>query len=121
MRVADASLPDIAMQPTTAERARWAFRNSNEVRSQNDQARRDSGWHPPVDARYYLDPATDEPHIYSHAVNEREIEDVLVRPIEDRPGREGSRVAMGRRAQVGFCHHGVSTGPQGLACVTPEA
>jgi hypothetical protein len=34
--------------------------------------------------------------IYGHAVTEREVEDVLGRPIEDRPGREGSRVAIGQ-------------------------
>jgi len=49
-----------------------------------------------VDARYYIDPRTGEPHIYGHAVNEREVEDVLGRPIEDRPGREGSRIAIGQ-------------------------
>jgi len=49
-----------------------------------------------VDARYYIDPGTDEPHIHGHAVSEREVEDVLVRPIEDRPGSEGSRVAIGQ-------------------------
>ena len=49
-----------------------------------------------MDARYYIDPGTGEPHIYSHAVNEREVEDVLGRPIEDRPGREGSRIAVGQ-------------------------
>jgi len=49
-----------------------------------------------VDARYDIDPETDEPHIYGHAVTEREVEDVLGRPIEDRPGRDGSRVALGQ-------------------------
>jgi hypothetical protein len=49
-----------------------------------------------VDARYYLDPRTGRPHIHNHAVNEREVEDVLGRPIEDRPGRDGSRVAIGQ-------------------------
>jgi len=49
-----------------------------------------------VDARYYIDPGTDEPHIYGHAVTEREVEDVLGRPIEDRLGREGARVAIGQ-------------------------
>ena len=49
-----------------------------------------------MDARYYIDPGTDEPHIYGHGVNEREVEDILGRPIEDRPGREGSRVAIGQ-------------------------
>ena len=49
-----------------------------------------------MNARYYIDPSTDEPHIYGHAVTEREVDDVLGRPIEDRPGREGSRVAIGQ-------------------------
>jgi hypothetical protein len=49
-----------------------------------------------VEARYHIDPDTDEPHIYGHAVTEREVEDVLGRDIEDRPGREGSRVAIGQ-------------------------
>jgi hypothetical protein len=49
-----------------------------------------------VDARYYIDPGTHEPRIYNHAVNAREVEDVLGRPMEDRPGRDGSRVALGQ-------------------------
>ena len=47
-------------------------------------------------ARYYVDSVTDEPHIYNHAVNEDEVKDVLGRAIEDRPGREGSQVAIGQ-------------------------
>jgi hypothetical protein len=31
-----------------------------------------------------------------HAVTEGEVEEVLVRPLEDRPGSEGSRVAVGQ-------------------------
>jgi hypothetical protein len=46
--------------------------------------------------RFYIDPTTNEPHIYGHDVNEHEVEDVLTRPIEDRPGSEGSRVAVGQ-------------------------
>lgn len=46
--------------------------------------------------RFYIDPATDEPHIFNHGVKEDEVEDVLVRLGEDRPGREGSRVAIGQ-------------------------
>jgi hypothetical protein len=49
-----------------------------------------------VDVRYYIDPETDQPHIYRHAVEKEEVGDVLRRPMEDRPGREGSRVAVGR-------------------------
>ncbi len=46
--------------------------------------------------RYYIDPATGEPHIYRHNVEEDEVEDVLAKPIEDRAGTEGSRVAIGQ-------------------------
>jgi len=46
--------------------------------------------------RYYVDPETGLPHIDRHDVNEREVEEVLSRAGEDRPGREGSRVALGQ-------------------------
>jgi hypothetical protein len=46
--------------------------------------------------RFYIDPGTGEPHIYNHGVDESEVEDVLARSGEDRPGREGSRVAIGQ-------------------------
>jgi hypothetical protein len=49
-----------------------------------------------VNARFYIDPRSGQPHIYSHGVSESEVEDVLRRPIEDRPGREGARVAIGQ-------------------------
>jgi len=51
-----------------------------------------------VDLRFYLDPETGEPHIYQHGVTEEEVAEVLRRPGEDRPGREGSRVAIGKTA-----------------------
>jgi hypothetical protein len=43
-----------------------------------------------------VDPETGEPHIYAHQVTEEEAADVLRNPGKDRPGREGSRVAIGR-------------------------
>jgi hypothetical protein len=46
--------------------------------------------------RFYLDPRTGQPHIYEHNVRENEIIEVLRRPGEDRPGQEGSRVAIGQ-------------------------
>ncbi|MGH8583370.1 MAG: DUF4258 domain-containing protein [Gammaproteobacteria bacterium] len=46
--------------------------------------------------RYYFDLEIGQPHIYSHDVDEQEVEDVLQAPGEDRPGREGSRVAIGQ-------------------------
>lgn len=49
-----------------------------------------------MDVRFYVDPETGEPHIYNHQVTEEEAVDVLRDPGEDRPGREGSRVVIGR-------------------------
>ena len=49
-----------------------------------------------MNIRFYIDPETDLPHIYSHEVDEQEVEDVLKQSGEDRPGREGSRVAIGQ-------------------------
>ena len=46
--------------------------------------------------RYYIDPATGQPHIYRHDVAESEVEEVLPHPGEDRAGSDGSRVATGR-------------------------
>ena len=46
--------------------------------------------------RFYIDPDTEQPHIYNHAVREDEVEDVLRKPGEDRPGREGARIAIGK-------------------------
>jgi len=49
-----------------------------------------------VRIRYYIDPETEAPHIQNHHVDEDEVADVLANPGEDRAGREGSRVAIGR-------------------------
>ncbi len=49
-----------------------------------------------MNIRFYLDPETEQPHIYGNAVDEVEVVDVLTNPGEDRPGREGSRVAVGK-------------------------
>ena len=52
-----------------------------------------------MDVRYYIDPETQGPHIHRHGVTEQEVEDVLLRPMADRPGREGSRIAVGRTGE----------------------
>jgi hypothetical protein len=49
-----------------------------------------------VKVRYYIDPVTGEPHVHNHGVTEVEVEEVLARPGEDRPGSNGTRVAVGR-------------------------
>jgi uncharacterized DUF497 family protein len=46
--------------------------------------------------RFYLDPETSMPHIYKHGVTEPEVNEVLLRTGEDRPGQEGSRIAIGQ-------------------------
>ena len=46
--------------------------------------------------RFYEDPITGAPHIYNHGVTEDEVQDILTSPCEDRPGQEGSRIALGR-------------------------
>ena len=45
---------------------------------------------------YYIDPETGQPHIYTHNVSENEVDDVLLKPGEDRSGKDGSRVAIGQ-------------------------
>jgi hypothetical protein len=49
-----------------------------------------------MNIRFYIDPETGAPHIYNHQVDEDEVEVVLSNPGEDRPGREGSRIAIGQ-------------------------
>ena len=49
-----------------------------------------------LNIRYYIDTETVNPHIYNHDIDEREAEDILTNPGEDRPGHEGSRLAIGQ-------------------------
>ena len=46
--------------------------------------------------RFYVDPETEQPHIYNHEVTENEVTEVLTGPGEDRVGRDGARVAIGQ-------------------------
>jgi len=46
--------------------------------------------------RFYIDPESGESHIARHGVDQKEVTDVLARPLEDRAGRDGSRVALGQ-------------------------
>jgi hypothetical protein len=55
-----------------------------------------------MNIRLFIDPRAVEPHIYAHRVSEEEVEEILVNPAEDRPGREGSRVAPGRTSAGRF-------------------
>ncbi|WP_374232663.1 MULTISPECIES: DUF4258 domain-containing protein [unclassified Thiocapsa] len=49
-----------------------------------------------MNIRFFIDPQTGAPHIYEHRVSEDEVEEILLYSSEDRPGRDGSRVALGR-------------------------
>ena len=46
--------------------------------------------------RFYIDLSTGLPHIYNHNVLEDEVKQILSHSGEDRPGKEGSRVAFGQ-------------------------
>jgi len=45
---------------------------------------------------YYIDEETDLPHIYKHDIKEKEVEEVLNNPGEDRIGKDDSRVCIGQ-------------------------
>ena len=49
-----------------------------------------------MELRFYIDPATGEPHIHRHNVSQTEVVEVLQHPGEDRPGSEDARVSIGR-------------------------
>jgi hypothetical protein len=49
-----------------------------------------------MEVRYYLDPDTDQPHIYSHGVTEKEVEEILRGPGEDVHGTRESRRKIGQ-------------------------
>lgn len=51
-----------------------------------------------LQARFYIDPATGLPHIHNHRVDEEEVIEVLEKADEDRPGKDGARIALGRTA-----------------------
>lgn len=48
--------------------------------------------------RWYLDPETGEPHVLKHSVSLAEVEEAVAGVVEDRPGRDGSRVLIGKTA-----------------------
>ena len=49
-----------------------------------------------MEIRFHEDPDTGLPHIAAHGVGEQEVVDVLLRPLEDLPGRRNSRIVIGR-------------------------
>lgn len=49
-----------------------------------------------MNIRYYIDPVTKLPHIYNHSVFEDEVTDIILKPVEDRQGKNNARVAIGQ-------------------------
>jgi len=49
-----------------------------------------------MNIRYYIEKETEQLHIYKHGVTEKEVEDILRSPGEDRQSSEGSRIAIGQ-------------------------
>ena len=68
--------------------------------------------------RFYVDPATEQPHIYGHAVVEEEVEDVLARPMEDRTCRDGSRIAVGQTEAGRYLFHVPDSIPGSVFVIT---
>lgn len=50
--------------------------------------------------RFYIDSESGEPHTARHHVREQEAEEILARPIEDRPGAEVPRGPWARLLPV---------------------
>ncbi|MEM9703777.1 MAG: DUF4258 domain-containing protein [Planctomycetota bacterium] len=51
-----------------------------------------------MEIRFYIHPATGQPHIYDHGVTEEEVEFVLLTSSDDRLGRDDSRICVGQTA-----------------------
>lgn len=68
--------------------------------------------------RFYHDPETGQVHIFKHGLNEMEVEEVLSRPGEDRPAREGARSAIGRTRAGRFLRVIYIPEPGGMFVIT---
>jgi hypothetical protein len=52
-----------------------------------------------MELRFWLNPETDQPHIFDHGVTEDEVREVLSRIGEERPGRDLSRIRLGQTTE----------------------
>jgi len=73
-----------------------------------------------VNVRYYIEAETGEPHVHRHRVVESEVEEVLARAGEDRPGKDGARVAIGQTRAGRYLRviYVPDPGPQGVFVIT---
>jgi hypothetical protein len=56
----------------------------------------DGGKEAGMEIRFYNDPETSQPHIYSHGVTEEEVAQVMRGSGEDLPGTDDSRMKLGQ-------------------------
>jgi hypothetical protein len=52
--------------------------------------------------RFFIDPATAQPHVFKHDVSEEEVLEILENPGEDRKSRDGSRTTLGQTSAGRF-------------------
>ena len=55
-----------------------------------------------MDLKFFIDPETDQPHIYNHGVDEVEVRQVLARPGLVLKGRNNTRFALGQTSAGRF-------------------
>jgi len=68
--------------------------------------------------RFYIDQKTNDPHIHLHKATEKEVEDVLSHPGEDRFGYEGTRVAIGQTRSGRYLRVVYVPEPEGIFVIT---
>jgi uncharacterized DUF497 family protein len=49
-----------------------------------------------MELKFFVDPETDQPHIYNHGVSEAEVREVLARPGLVLKGGQSSRLTLGQ-------------------------
>ena len=68
--------------------------------------------------RFYIDPETNQPHIFKHGVTEEEVMEVLRAAQEDRKGADDSRVAIGQTEDGRILRIGYTLDEQGAFVIT---
>ncbi len=51
-----------------------------------------------MEIRFYINPETNEPHIFDHDVSEAEVDQVIRGSGEDLPAKRGARMKLGQTA-----------------------
>ena len=49
-----------------------------------------------MELRFFLDPETQQPHIYDHGVSEAEVRQIMAKPGQDDRGERNTRMKLGQ-------------------------